>query len=163
ALHFGREFTNILVLALTKGLLCRLDVDLAGCVGDVGDLRIGRLSGVLCKCTARGKAYGGNCRDETNGHSALLSRPGQPAGAVIDVDGVGSQEVPKFVAFQASSHVRFGSKADITQLGKKSLFDHVHRGSTRVLATPIAHGADDRAKVATLCGEDVLGPRGAHR
>src|SRR6516164_3185063 len=35
--------------------------------------------------------------------------------------------------------------------------------STRVLAPPFAHGTDDRAEVATLCGEDVLGPRGAHR
>jgi hypothetical protein len=35
--------------------------------------------------------------------------------------------------------------------------------STRVLPPPIAHGADDRAEVATLGSEDVLGPRGAHR
>jgi hypothetical protein len=35
--------------------------------------------------------------------------------------------------------------------------------STRVLAPPIAHGTDDRAEVTTLCGEDVLDPRGTHR
>src|SRR6516162_9153830 len=35
--------------------------------------------------------------------------------------------------------------------------------STRVLAPPLAHRTDDRAEVATLCGEDVLGPRGTHR
>src|SRR6516164_8769170 len=46
---------------------------------------------------------------------------------------------------------------------QKSLFDHLVRGSTCVLAPPIAHGTDDRAEIAALCGEDVLGPRGAHR
>jgi hypothetical protein len=46
---------------------------------------------------------------------------------------------------------------------KKSLFDYLVSESTRVLAPPIAHGTDDRAEVATLCGEDVLGPRGTHR
>src|SRR5262249_14438341 len=63
ALHVGREFANVLVLALCERLLRSLDVDLAGCVGDVRDLGIVRLSSVLCKCTARGKAYGGNGRD----------------------------------------------------------------------------------------------------
>jgi len=46
---------------------------------------------------------------------------------------------------------------------ERTLFDHLVGDSTRILAPPIAHGADDRAKVATLCGEDVLGPRGTHR
>jgi len=45
ALHIACESSNILVLALTKRLLCGLDVDLAGCVGDMRDLRIRRLSG----------------------------------------------------------------------------------------------------------------------
>jgi hypothetical protein len=63
ALHIGREFVNILVLALIKRLLCGLDVNLARCIGDVGDLGIRWLSGVLCKCTARGEAYSGGCRD----------------------------------------------------------------------------------------------------
>jgi hypothetical protein len=35
--------------------------------------------------------------------------------------------------------------------------------SARVFAPPIAHGTDDRAEVAPLRGEDVLGPRGTHR
>ena len=60
ALHIGREFANVLVLTLFERLLRSLDVDLAG---DVGDLGIVRLSSVLCKCTARGKAYGGSCRN----------------------------------------------------------------------------------------------------
>ena len=34
--------------------------------------------------------------------------------------------------------------------------------SSRALPPPIAHGADNRAKVTTLGGEDVLGPRRAH-
>jgi hypothetical protein len=32
------------------------------------------------------------------------------------------------------------------------LFDHLVGESTRVLAPPIAHGTDDRAEIATLCG-----------
>jgi hypothetical protein len=35
--------------------------------------------------------------------------------------------------------------------------------STSVLAPPMAHGADDRTELATLRGEDVLGPRRTHR
>jgi hypothetical protein len=46
---------------------------------------------------------------------------------------------------------------------KISLFDHLVGESTRVLAPPIAHGTNDRAEIATLCGEDVLGSRGTHR
>jgi hypothetical protein len=43
---------------------------------------------------------------------------------------------------------------------ERALFDHLIGESTRVLAPPLAHGTDDRAEVATLCGENVLGPRG---
>ena len=49
---------------------------------------------------------------------------------------------------------------------KEETSQHLHAAcewSTRVLPPPIAHGTDDRAEVATLGGEDVLGPRGAHR
>src|SRR5262249_40968491 len=60
-------------------------------------------------------------------------------------------------------HVRFVPKADIIQLGKRAYSINLVRGSTCVLAPPIAHGTDDRAEIAALCGEDVLGPRGAHR
>jgi hypothetical protein len=35
--------------------------------------------------------------------------------------------------------------------------------STPVLASPVAHGADNRAKVAPLGGKHVLGPRRTHR
>ena len=51
----------------------------------------------------------------------------------------------------------------MSQKCHEQTFEHLVRGSTRVLAAPIAHGTDDRAKVATLCCEDVLGPRGTHR
>src|SRR5712692_11763287 len=37
------------------------------------------------------------------------------------------------------------------------------RWSRRVLASPSAHGTDNRAEVATLGGKNVLGPRGTHR
>src|SRR6516225_5786141 len=69
---------------------------------------------------------------------------------------------PKADIDRACRDVRFVPKADIIQLGKRA-FDHLVRGSTCVLAPPIAHGTDDRAEIAALCGEDVLGPRGAHR
>src|SRR5258708_38959394 len=77
-----------------------------------------------------------------------------------------------------SVHVRFTPKATITDQhairrfvpirdkvhrSERALFDHLIGESTRVLAPPLAHGTDDRAEVATLCGEDVLGPRGTHR
>ena len=35
--------------------------------------------------------------------------------------------------------------------------------SPRVLASPISHGTHNRAEVATLLGQHVLGPRGTHR
>src|SRR5260370_8172024 len=35
--------------------------------------------------------------------------------------------------------------------------------STRVLAPPIAHRTDDRAEIATLCGDDVLAPLATHQ
>jgi hypothetical protein len=40
----------------------------------------------------------------------------------------------------------------------------VRRGdaSPRVLASPISHGTHNRAEVATLLGQHVLGPRGTH-
>jgi hypothetical protein len=44
---------------------------------------------------------------------------------------------------------------------RKDAIRHIGK-STRVLAPPFAHGTDDRAEVATLCGEDVLSPRGTH-
>src|ERR1051325_5942205 len=74
ALHIGGEFPNILVLGLLQRLLCVLDVDLPGCIGDVGDLRISRLSSVLCKYTAGAKTHGGNGRDEANGHKSSFGR-----------------------------------------------------------------------------------------
>src|SRR5258707_11821871 len=41
-------------------------------------------------------------------------------------------------------------------------FDEARR-STRVLASPISHGTHNRAEVATLLGQHILGPRGTHR
>ncbi len=38
-----------------------------------------------------------------------------------------------------------------------------NEASTRVLAPPIAHGTNDRTELATLRGEDVLGPWRTHR
>src|SRR5215469_16896780 len=35
--------------------------------------------------------------------------------------------------------------------------------STRVLASPSAHGTHNRAEIATLLGQHVLSPRGTHR
>ena len=52
---------------------------------------------------------------------------------------------------------------DKVHRSERALFDHLIGESTRVLAPPLAHGTDDRAEVATFCGEDVLGPRGTHR
>src|SRR5258707_3030463 len=52
---------------------------------------------------------------------------------------------------------------DKVHRSERALFDHLIGESTRVLAPPLAHGTDDWAEVATLCGEDVLGPRGTHR
>src|SRR5258708_114181 len=55
-----------------------------------------------------------------------------------------------------------GPTADSRTAAKSVLVDQLIGESTRVLAPPIAHGTDDWAEVATLCGEDVLGPRGTH-
>src|SRR5204862_7027007 len=112
AFLIGCEFANILVLSLAERLLRGLDVDLAGCVGDMRDLRIGWPSSVLCKCAARGKAYGGNGRDWANGHEGLRG-PATFAG-LYEVDicwmrlGAGGSQL--FRPIQVSSHVRFGSK-----------------------------------------------------
>jgi hypothetical protein len=56
-----------------------------------------------------------------------------------------------------------GQKRTKCTAAKILLSDHLVGESTRVLAPPIAHGTNDRAEIATLCGEDVLGSRGTHR
>ena len=48
-------------------------------------------------------------------------------------------------------------------LGPSCWSHHMLRVVTALLAPPIAHGTDDRPEFATLCGEDVLGPRRTHR
>jgi hypothetical protein len=58
---------------------------------------------------------------------------------------------------------RFVPIRDKVHRSERALFDHLIGESTPVLAPPLAHGTDDRAEVATLCGEDVFGPRGTHR
>ena len=66
-------------------------------------------------------------------------------------------------SLKALDHQRPIREADSCTAAKGALFDHLIGESTRVLAPPLAHGTDDRAEVATLCGEDVLGPRWTHR
>jgi hypothetical protein len=60
-------------------------------------------------------------------------------------------------------NVGFVPIRDKVHRSERALFDRPIGESTRVLAPPLAHGTDDRAEVATFCGEDVLGPRGTHR
>ncbi len=55
------------------------------------------------------------------------------------------------------------ARSELMHRSKDVLFDHLVGESTRVFAPPITHGTNDRAEIATLCGEDVLGPRGTHR
>src|SRR5215475_13632217 len=74
---------------------------------------------------------------------------------------------------QAPPQVRLSSdsgsslrRSEPARIARKKHRGHLHAAcewSTRVLAPPIAHGTDDRAEIAALCGEDVLGPRGTHR
>ena len=70
---------------------------------------------------------------------------------------------PKADIRPRNRNVCFGPEANSCTAAKSVLFDHVIGESTRVFTAPIAHGTDDRAEIATLCGEDVLGPRGTHR
>ena len=85
--------------------------------------------------------------------SLAATRPGRRRGSYTPESGRDSRPQAR----------QLWANSELMHCSKKSLFDHLVSESTRVLAPPIAHGTDDRAEVATLCGEDVLGPRGTHR